>query len=139
MFAGMQGIRKLIRARRGGLLVVTLAYALAVQALMTSIGLGMSAFAAPAQDGLVICSHISAAPQAPGGEGQKPSPAPQCPFCFVAAYGAGNLALTGEAPILPAYTGLPLAPTAGRLSEPPVVTQRHRTAGAPRAPPAFSI
>ncbi|MGB7177152.1 MAG: hypothetical protein WBD33_09905 [Xanthobacteraceae bacterium] len=118
------------------MLVVTLAYALAVQALMTSIGLGMSTFAAPAQGGLVICSHIS---PAPGSEGQKRRPAPQCPFCLVAAFSAGNLALTDEAPALPAYSVLPLELVAGHFGEPPLISQRHRTVGAPRAPPAFSV
>lgn len=129
----------MIQARRGGLLVVTLAYALAVQALMTSVGLGMSAFAAPAQGGFVICSHISADLPASGSEGQKPKPAPQCPFCFVAAYSAGNLALAGEIPPLPAYARLPLALEAGHFSESPLIAQRHRTVGAARAPPAFSV
>lgn len=129
----------MIRARRGGLFVVTLAYALAIQALMMSVGLGMSAFAAPAQGGFVICSHISADLPAGGREGQKPKPAPQCPFCFMAAYSAGNLALTGETPILPAYAGLPAALAVGHFSEAPLIAQRHRTVGAPRAPPAFSV
>lgn len=128
----------MIRARRGSLFVVTLAYALAVETLMASVGLGMSAFAAPEQSGLVVCSHVSTQPQMQGGQDQKPGPAPQCPFCFVAVYSAGNLALTGEPMAFPAYAGLSVAMIAGHFGEPLFVVQHHRTVGAPRAPPAFS-
>jgi hypothetical protein len=135
----MKGIRKLMRARRGGFLAVALAYALAVQSLLTSVGLGMSAFAAQTQDGFFICSHIVGQPPAPGSDDRRPSPTPQCPFCLAAAYGAGNFALSGDAPALPAFAGLPLALVTGHFDEPPLIAQHRRTVGAPRAPPAFSI
>ena len=135
----MQSVRKLLRARRGGLLAVTVAYALAVQALMASVGLGMSAFAAPAHGELVLCAHVSTGVPAPGSEDQKPSPAPQCPFCFIAAHSAGTLALAGETPALPPYTALPLVLAGGHVDESLFVAQRLRTVGAPRAPPAFSV
>jgi hypothetical protein len=135
----MQSMRRLIGERRGALLAIALGYALAVQALMTCIGMGMSEFAVPAQSGLVICGHISADLPPRDSDGQKRNSAPQCPFCFVAAYSAGNLALSGETPILPVYAGLPSALAAQHFSEPLLIGQRHRTVGFPRAPPSFSI
>jgi hypothetical protein len=87
-----------------GILAVCVAYVLAIQALMASVGLGMSAFAAPGQSGFVICHFASASPT--DSDRQKPSPEPQCPFCFVAAQGAGDIALVGEATAFPAYAGL---------------------------------
>ena len=135
----MFGLRRFIHGRRlSTLLAIGLAYAFAVQALMASVGLGMSAFAAPDRDGLVICSHIPAPPQLPGGEGQKPGSAPQCPFCFVAAH-SGNLGLAGETLALPTYAGLFFAVELDHSGEPGFIAQHRRTVGAPRAPPAFSV
>ena len=55
----MLGLRKLLRARRSGsLLALTVAYSLAVRAMMASVGLSMSA---PDQGGHVICSFTSGA------------------------------------------------------------------------------
>jgi hypothetical protein len=140
IYCPMLGLRKFIQGRRlSTLLAIGMAYAFAVQALMASVGMGMSAFAAPDQDGLVICSHVPAPPQAPGGDGQKPGSAPQCPFCFVAAHSAGNLALTGDVSAFPAYSGLPVARVSDRIGRPAFVAQSYRTVGVPRAPPVFSV
>jgi len=132
-------MRKLVRVRRGGLLAVVVAYALAIQALMTSVGLGMSAFAAPAQSDLVICRHISSGLPASGSDNQNPGPAPQCPFCLVAAYSAGDLALIGQPPGLPHYASLPVVLADDHFRAPALAARRHRTVGVPRAPPAASV
>jgi hypothetical protein len=75
----MLGLRKLLRARRSGsLLALTVAYSLAVQAMMASVGLSMSA---PDQGGHVICSFTSgpsAHPPATSGDRQNPGPQPHC-------------------------------------------------------------
>lgn len=142
MFDAMLGamsmfdLRQLRRFRRAGrLLAVCLAYALAVQAVVASVGTGMSAFAAPGQAGFVICGQVSA----PGpGDRNPPSSVPQCPFCFVAAQTAGHFALAGAAPATPTYTVLAFALVADLISRPAVVPRFHRTVGDPRAPPAFS-
>jgi hypothetical protein len=136
----MYGVRQLIRSSRSNrLLVLWIAYSLCVQAIMASVGLGMSAFAAPAPDGLVICSHASATTPAPAGERQNPSPTPCCPFCFVAAQSAGYIALDGKAPPVPVYAGLPIAPLPDRSGGAGFVPRFRRMVGAPRAPPAFSV
>ncbi|HUC51168.1 MAG TPA: DUF2946 family protein [Xanthobacteraceae bacterium] len=135
----MRSIRKLVRTGRGALLAVTLAYALAVQALIASVGLGMSAFAAPGEDGLVICSHVAAQPQAPGGKDQNPGSTPHCPFCFVAAHSPGSVSLADEGPAFPAYAGVFVAVELGHSGQTGFVAQYRRTTGAPRAPPAISV
>jgi hypothetical protein len=120
-----------------GVLAVCIAYALAMQALMASVGLGMSAVAAPGQPGFVIC-HFASTP-APDRDRQRPNPEPQCPFCFVAAQSAGHVALVGEATALPAYTGLFVASLLNPIGAGIFVPQFRRTTGDPRAPPAFSV
>ena len=112
----MKGLRQLIRSRRSsGRLALWLAYSLAIQALMASVGLGMSAFAAPDQSRLCplqLCVRSDRDRAGPG-DPQKPGP-PQCPFCFVAAQSAGHVASTGEAPAFPAYAGLLIAALSAR-------------------------
>jgi hypothetical protein len=130
----MRGLRQFIQSRRSSAaLVACLAYALAFQALTASIGLGMSAFAAPA--GLVICSHAPVADH----ERQKPGSAPECPFCYAAAQCANHMAFMGGTQTSPAYTAV-LAP---RIVDPTgsssFVPQFRRLDGNPRAPPAFSV
>jgi hypothetical protein len=71
------------------------------------LGLGMSAGGSP--DGIVLCSPASlqtASEPARDDGRQKPTPAPQCPFCFVAAQSAGHIATIREAPAFLAYAGL---------------------------------
>ena len=119
------------------MLSLWIAYSLAIQALMGSIGLGMSAFAAPGPDAVVICSHASAG--TPPGDRQNPGSAPFCPFCFVAAQSAGYIPLVAEAPAFPLYAGRPIAPVADRVGDVEFVPLFRRMVGAPRAPPAFSV
>ena len=106
----MLGLRKLLRARRSGsLLALTVAYSLAVQAMMASVGFSMSA---PDQGGHVICSFTSgpsAHTPATSGDRQNPGPQPHCPFCFIAAQSAGLIATMGEALAFPAYAGMQIA------------------------------
>jgi hypothetical protein len=135
----MQSMRKLLRTRRGGILAVTFAYALAVQALMASVGLGMSAFAASGENSLVICSHFAAQPQAPGGKDRNSGSTPQCPFCFVAAHSTGSFSLAGDVPAFAAYAGAFVAVDLDHSGQTGFVAQYRRTTGAPRAPPAVSV
>jgi hypothetical protein len=137
----MRYLRQFIRLRsRGGFLVVFVAYALAIQAMMASVGLGMSAGGSP--DGFVICSfasHQTANEPAWDGGRQKPSPTPQCPFCFVAAQSAGHIATIGEASAFPAYAGLPSTASLDPIGAGAFVFQLHHRHGEPRAPPTFSV
>jgi hypothetical protein len=136
----MLGLRTFIRRRRlSTLLAVCVAYSLAIQALIASVGLGMSAYAAPNQDGLVICSHLSAQAQLPGGKDQKPSRVPECPFCFVAAHSTGSFSLADNAPAFPAYAGVFVAVDLDHSGQTGFVAQYRRTTGAPRAPPTVSV
>lgn len=134
----MQRLRQFVRTRsRGGFLAVYLAYALAIQAMMASVGLGMSAGVTPNLAGFVICSVVSHR-TAPGPDDRQ-TPAPQCPFCFVAAQSAGHAATAGDAPAFPAYAGKLIA----TILYPPgdgtfVPHSRHRL-GEARAPPTVSV
>ena len=140
----MAGLRQIIRARRsGGLLAVVLAYALAIQALMASVGFGMSAGPAPGQLDFAICSAATApSAQAPatGQDRQNPGPRPGCPFCFVAAQCAGQAATMGAAPAFPAYSGTPIPGlVSDQLADNLFVPQFRHLIGEPRAPPALSV
>jgi hypothetical protein len=132
----MLGLRQFIRSRRSGAAVaVCVAYALAIQALMASVGVGMWPFATTDEAGFVICSHSPA----PTGDPQKPSPIPRCPFCFVAAQTAGHLGLVGEAPMLPAYGWSQIAAISDRIGEEMFIPLFRRTVGDARAPPSFFV
>jgi hypothetical protein len=135
----MVSLRQFIRTRRSGsLIVVCVAYALAIQVLMASVGLGMSAAAIPGQADFVICSFASAPPT--DGDRQKPGPQPQCPFCFIAAQSGGQVATVGEAPAFPAYAGLWIVDAlSGHISDRKFVPLFRRTTGDPRAPPTSSV
>ena len=137
----MKRLRRFVRLRlRGGLLAVFLAYTLAIQAMMTSVGLGMSAGASA--DGFVLCSfafHQTANDPARDGDRQKPTPGPQCPFCLVAAQSAGHIATMGEALAFPAYAGLLSAAILDPIGAGVFVFQLRHRHGEPRAPPAFSV
>ncbi len=131
-------LRRSIRSKRSSrLLALWIAYSLAIQALMASVGLGMSALAAPGPDVTVICGHASAG--TPASDRQNPDSTPFCPFCFVAAQSAGYIPLVAAAPTFPLYAGEPIAPVADRISDVEFVPQFRRMAGTPRAPPAFSV
>jgi hypothetical protein len=135
LLAMMSGLQQFIRSRRSGAVVaICLAYALAIQALVASVGLGMSAFALT-DVRLLFCNHSPA----PSGDPQRPSPAPQCPFCFVAAQSAGHIATMGEAPTFPAYAGLSSAAILDPIGAGAFVFQLRHGHGEPRAPPAFSV
>jgi hypothetical protein len=134
----MPVLRKFIRSRRSSaLLAVCVAYSLALQALMASVGLGMSALAASEPDVSAICSFASRHAPTPTDNRQKPHSGPQCPFCFVAAQSAGHIALLGPAQAPPAYAQLLVGVVSDRIDE-TFVPRLHRTAGDPRAPPVFS-
>jgi hypothetical protein len=133
----MLGLRRLRRSKRlGSVLALCVAYALAIQAMMASVGTGMSAFAAPGKAGFVICSQVSA--PAPAGDQHAPGSAPLCPFCFVAAQSAGHFALTGAVPVTPVYTAVAFAGVADLIGRATCVLRFPRKVGDPRAPPAFS-
>ena len=137
----MRRLRQFIRLRsRGGFLAVFVAYALAVQVMMASVGLGMSAGASP--DGFVLCSftsHQTANEPARDNGRHKPTPAPQCPFCFVAAQSAGHIAAIGEVPSFPPYAALLSNTILNPLGAGTAVFQLRHSHGEPRAPPAFSV
>jgi hypothetical protein len=138
----MSIMRQFVRLRsRGGLLAVFVAYSLTIQTMMGSVGLGMSAGTSPDWAGLILCSfasHQTAEPTRDGGR-QKPRPAPQCPFCFVAAQSAGHIATIGEAATFPAYAGLVSDAILDSVGAKAFVFQLHHKNGEPRAPPAFSL
>jgi hypothetical protein len=139
----MRPMRRFVESiSKGGLLAVCVAYSLAIHALIASVGLGMSVGAAPGKEGLFLCSLASdATANAPARDHdrQKPNPAPQCPFCFVAAQSAGLIATTGQVPTFPAYAGLPIAAISDPTADGAFVPQLRHTHGEPRAPPAFSV
>ena len=117
-------------------MAVYVAYSLAIQGTMASVGLGMSVGAAPDQVGFVLCSFAS--DQTASGDRQTPAPAPQCPFCFVAGQSAGHVATAGEAPAFPAYAGVPIAAISHPIGDGTFVPQFRHRHGEPRAPPPFS-
>jgi hypothetical protein len=123
-------------------LAVCVAYSLAIQAMMASVGFGMSVGSTPDRAGFVLCSfafgQTSNAPAEDGGR-QKPSPAPQCPFCFSAAQSAGHIATIGEAPAFPAYADLLSAAILDPIGAGAFVFQFRHRHGESRAPPAFSV
>jgi hypothetical protein len=137
----MKRMRRFIRQRSaGGLLSAAMAYALAVQALLAAIGLGMSAAAASEPGDLVICSYdVALGTHGPASDDKSPSQRPQCPFCFVAAQTAGHVAAVGEVAAIPTYAGLQISATLDHQLGDGVVPQFRRAAGGPRAPPAISV
>jgi hypothetical protein len=123
-------------------LAVYVAYSLAIQAILVSVGLGMSASAALERPDNILCSfafHQTANVPVRDDERQKPSSAPQCPFCFVAAQSAGHVATAGEAPTFPAYAGLSIAAISEPIGDGAFVSLFRHVHGEPRAPPAFSV
>lgn len=138
----MRGLRQFMRTRSsGGLVAVCVAYSLAIQALMMSVGLGMSAAAAPGQAGYVLCGFTAgASAPAPWGDPQQPRPRPQCPFCFVAAQSAGHIATIYDGPAVPGYVGIPIsAGLSDHFAARLFVPRFRRMVGDPRAPPSVSV
>ena len=123
-------------------MAVGVAYLLAAQALMASVGLGMSAASASGQADFVICSFAFRSSHyfpVTNGDQKKPDRQPQCPFCFIAANSAGHPATIAEVMASPAYAGLFVAGllhrrVADRILIPPF----RRMVGDPRAPPSLS-
>lgn len=140
----MRSLRRFIRTRSsGGLVAVCVAYSLAIQALMMSVGLGMSAAAAPGDAGFFICG-LAAGPGAhapvPRGDRQNPAPRPECPFCFVAAQSAGHIATMHDCPAVPGYVGIPIpAVLLDHVAAGLFIPQFRRMVGDPRAPPSVSV
>jgi hypothetical protein len=130
-------LRQFIRSRSSSrVLALWIAYSLAIQALMASVGLGMSAYPASAQ-GIVICGYASAG--SPAGDPQNRGSMPTCPFCFVAAQSAGYIPLVADVPALPLHGRLPIALVPDHIAGAGVVLEFRRMVGVPRAPPAFSV
>ena len=140
----MRGLRKLIRTRSaGGVVALCLAYALAIQAIMAGVGLGMSAAVASGSDSFVLCSS-SFAPSAHGpvtdGDRQNPIPQPQCPFCFIAAQSAGHIAMLDGVPAFQPYSGLTAAAElAFRFGGGRSIPRYRRAVGDPRGLPHASV
>jgi hypothetical protein len=107
----MKGLRQLIKSRPSGrLAAICLAYALAVQATMASVGLGMSVGAAPHQAGLVFCGLTSdQTVTAPTDPGDPRRPGSGRNVRSASSPRAGHVATTGEGPAIPAYAGLLIA------------------------------
>jgi hypothetical protein len=123
-------------------LAVYAAYSLAIQAIMASVGLGMSAGATADRADPVLCSFAfdqTAYAPARDDNRQKPIPAPQCPFCFIAAQSAGHIATMGESPAFSAYAGLLIAPILGAIGDGTFVPHFRHRLGELRAPPVFSV
>jgi hypothetical protein len=123
-------------------LAVYVAYALAIEAMMASVGLGMSASAAAKPTDNILCSFAynqTANVPVRDDDRQKPRPAPQCPFCFIAAQSTNHFATVGQASAFPAYAGLLIAPTSDPSGDGAFVSQFRHRHGEPRAPPAFSV
>jgi len=122
-------------------LAAALAYLLAVQGLIVSIGLGMSAAAAADHIDFVICApaagHGAAAPD--GDRQNQTDHRPQCPFCFVAAQSSGLLAtLDGSTALAVAPPRQASALRYGSGGARCFIRVLFRTNGNPRAPPGFS-
>ena len=136
----MLTLRQFIRSRQSSaVLSVCIAYALAFQALLASVGIGMSAWVTPDSPGFAICSHTSTGAPTESTGGQEPNSSPGCPFCYVASQCAGHTALTGETLAFPAYTAVSTASIAGLIRHDAIVPQFPRLSGSPRAPPGFAV
>jgi hypothetical protein len=97
---------------------------------------------AGAVSGFVLCSFVSnqnANAPVRDEDRQKPSPAPQCPFCFIAAQSAGHVATVGAAPICPACAGLLIGAISDRIGNQAFVSRLRPRHGETRAPPIFSV
>jgi hypothetical protein len=137
----MKQLRQLIRPRRpGAVIALCLAYLLAIQGLMASVGLGMAMV--PGQAGFIICGSVPVADvQTPASGDQKQSPKsiPECPFCFIASQSASHIAMAGDAPALPPYAGNLVAAIVDGTDNDAIILKFRRTGGEARAPPSFSV
>jgi hypothetical protein len=137
----MTRLRQFVQSRsRGGLLAVYVAYALAIQTMMASVGLGMSASAAAERTDNILCSFaFNQTGNVPVRDDDRQKSAPQCPFCFVAAQSANHLATVGEVSAFPAYDGLSIATISDPIGDGAFVPKVRYRHGEPRAPPVFSV
>ncbi len=137
----MKQLRQLIRPRRAGAAIaLCVAYLLAVQSLMASVGLGMSMV--PGQTGFIICGFVPAAEvrtPASGDHNQSQKSPAECPFCFIASQSVGHIAMTGQTPALPPYAGNLVAAVVGSTGNDAIILKFRRTAGEARAPPSFFV
>ena len=122
------------------LVAAVLAYLLAVQGLIASVGLGMSAAAGELD--VAICATVAGrgieAPPA-GDRRHHGDERPQCPFCFVAAQSSGLLAtLDGSTAVAVAPPRQASALRYGSGGARCFIRVLFRTNGNPRAPPGFS-
>ena len=124
-------------------LAAALAYLLAVQGLIVSIGLGMSAAAAADHIDFVICAPAAGhgAAAAPDGDRRNQTDhRPQCPFCFVAAQSGGLLATLGDPAAVPADIARDVSTLRYSFgSHRDFISPRFRSNGNPRAPPRLSV
>ena len=138
----MFGLLQFIGSRRlGAVVAICVAYSLAIQAIMASVGLSMSVGVADRAE-FVLCglsSNRPADPPAGNDDRQKPGPAPQCPFCVVAAETFGHVVIVGEPSAFPAYTGLLSAAISDPVDDRAFVSQFRHSVGEPRAPPTLSV
>jgi hypothetical protein len=138
----MSYFRRIIGARRSSaVLALCISYALAIQAVLASVGLGMSVVA-PDPLGFSICSHVSGVDdqsQAAGRHGQDRKSAPECPFCYVAAQSIGHFATATGALSLSAHPGLLVSIISSQIIADIVLPEFRGTDGEARAPPQFSV
>jgi hypothetical protein len=138
------GMLTLMRTRwSGGLLAACLTCLLAIQALVASVGLGMSAaspFGHPVFD---ICSAAGTeSVAAPAGDNDRNQPRrqPQCPFCFIAAQSASHPAMVPHAKAFPPFAVRDVAaPPFCDPSHHVVPGRLYRPTGDARGPPSFSV
>jgi len=136
----MSGLRQFVRSGWSSrFLALWIAYSLAIQAVMASAGLGMSAFAAPGPDDIVISSHDSGSGAASTGDPRNRNSSPPCPFCFVATQSVGHVPLLSAAPLFPVHAELAATAVSDRIGDERFVPKFRRMVGTPRAPPAFSV
>jgi hypothetical protein len=105
----MVGIRALIRPRwSGSLLAACIGCLLAFQAMVASVGLGMSTSSPLGQPVFDTCgaSATNDLDASTHDNGTDPSGRPlRCPFCFVAAQCAAYPTIAGEVKAFPAFAG----------------------------------
>jgi hypothetical protein len=114
---------------------------LALQAMIASVGLGMSAASSFGQPDFQICSAMTAPSldARRGNDTDHRGHRPLCPFCFVAQC-ADHPAAIGDAKSFPAFAGQGIdAPHYAGAEDRAFAYRLHRTTGGPRGPPPFSV
>jgi len=138
----MVGMRKFGNRWAGRIFAVLLAYLLAAEGLVASVGFGMSAELAT-QPQFSICNSITdygvVTPPSntdPNRSGHQS----RCPFCFVAAQSAGHLITIGDPPASLAFAELRITGSYyGKYNSEISLPGLLRTTGDPRGPPQFSV